>query len=213
MEKPEPPDMSGLAKQPDSDALSTLQRSVEDLKRMEGPEDPDAAELLYARIYVDENGGDHSIATLEALVNMVKRERDILAREKIPAILNEYGLSEIRLASGEKVVVKDELHPSIAGKNYASARNGIIAAYESDGLDHDAAVEITDSLFKDALTISGANDNIKQSLLDGGIPFDEKLSIHYQTLKKYCKERRGEGKTIPEPITVFEYQEAKIKTK
>lgn len=206
MEKNEPPDMSGMAK-PEGDTLSILQGAVDDLKRLDGPEDLEKAERLYNTC------GGQSLATLEAMVKIAKRERNIVARERIPALLNEHGLSELRLASGEKVVIKDELYPNIAGKNYAAARDGIIAAYESDGLDHAAAVEITDSLFKDALTISDANDNIKQSLLDGGITFDEKLSIHHQTLKKYCRERRAEGKTIPEPITVFEYQEAKIKTK
>lgn len=126
-----------------------------------------------------------------------------VSRVSIPTLLNEAGLSEVRLSSGEKVEIKDQLKASVADKNYLQAYRNMVEA-EGDK-------EKIDSLFKEEAIISQVNDEILDALIEKGIEYEVKRSIHPQTLKKYCQERLDNGLSIPEGISVFQYQETKIK--
>jgi hypothetical protein len=135
-----------------------------------------------------------------------KKELEDVSREQIPKLLNKTGLSELRLANGYKIVVEDKLYASVPEKNYILAYQNMIEA-EGGG---DLAEEKIDNLFKTQVIISEMTDDVLEVLLDNDIVYDSKRTVHPQTLKKYCKERLGQGKEIPEGISVFEYQETKI---
>ena len=159
---------------------------------------------------------------------MGKLEKE--SRETIPTILNEAGLSELRLSTGEKIKVDDKIKPSIANKNHLLAyRNMIqgeikigeevkeVGKEELADLTKEATKRI-DSLFKSVIEIKDfdnlpmdlTEDRVTEILLDFDIPYQRNQSIHYQTLKKYCDERLKQGLPIPEGISVFQYQETKI---
>lgn len=135
-----------------------------------------------------------------------KKELENVSRNLIPSILNSTGLSEVRLATGEKIIIQDKLNASIANKNYTLAYRNMIN--EEGGDEH--AQSVIDALFKSQIVIDGEDEEVLNLLLDNDIAYDSKKSIHHQTLTKYCRDRLANGKTIPEGISVFEYQETKI---
>jgi len=147
------------------------------------------------------------IEKVEEKLKKKKEELENISRNLIPSILNEVGLSEVRLVTGEKVIVEDKLKASIADKNYMLAYQNMIKA---EGGDEQAEKKI-DSLFKSKAVIENISDEILELLIEHEIPYDMKRDIHYQTLNKYCRERLDHGDVIPEGISVFQYQETKLK--
>jgi hypothetical protein len=143
---------------------------------------------------------------LEETLKAKKAELEKISREQIPIILNESGISELRLANGYKVKVEDQLKASIANKNNEFAYTKMIVAEGNDSL----AESKVNSLFKSSLVIEEAEDNVMDLLVSKGIPYTFSRKIHPQTLKKYCKGRLENGQVIPEGISIFEYQETKI---
>lgn len=127
-----------------------------------------------------------------------------VSRTQIPALMNELGFSELRLSSGEKVEIKDQLKVSVANKNYFQAYKGMLEAERGNN-------DKIDVLFKTETVINEVTNDVLNLLLENGVEYEIKKSIHPQTLKKYCQERLDKGLSIPEGISVFQYQEAKIK--
>lgn len=136
-----------------------------------------------------------------------KAELEDVSRNLIPTLLNEVGLSEIRLKTGEKVEIKDKLHASVSNKNYTLAYRNM---FNIEGGDENAQ-KIVDDLFKSQVIVESITDDVLNILLDNDISYERKMSIHAQTLKKYCASRLDQGKRIPVGISVFQYQETKIK--
>jgi hypothetical protein len=150
---------------------------------------------------------EKEISTLEEQLKGKKEKLEYVSRTQIPTILNEVGLSEIRLSTGEKVIVEDKLKASISDKNYSLAYRNMIKEEGGD----DFAVTKIDSLFKSRAVINEVSDDVLEVLISNNIPYDMDRSIHWQTLQKYCKGKLENGKPIPEGIGVFQYQETKIK--
>lgn len=148
------------------------------------------------------------IEELAARMKELQETHESISRTQIPSIFNELGLSEIRLASGEKVSVEDKLKASIADKNYLFAFKSMV---EAEGGDENAEAQVR-SLFKSKIIVDSddTNEELLDVLLSLDIPYDVKHDIHHLTLAKYCKGRLGAGKPIPEGISVFQYQETKI---
>jgi len=166
-----------------------------------------------------------SIETLEEVLKLSKKDLEELKREHIPAILNEVGLSELKLKTGEKVIVEDKYKPSLAKKRIEECIKEMAELDANDIFDSLSAndkagfnknelskkcLQTVKEMFKDQLKID-TNPEVIQALLRLEVPFEKELSIHAQTLKKYCKDRLSAGKQIPEAIKCFTYQETKIK--
>lgn len=138
-----------------------------------------------------------------------------VSRFEIPEILNEVGLSEIKLKTGEKIIVKDELKANINKDNKNQAFLDMIQSEVNENMSEDLAKAIVSDMFKTTLFIKvnteSEKENVANQLIGLGIPFTFDRDIHWQTLRKWCKGRRDAGEKIPESITVFEYQETKIK--
>ena len=149
---------------------------------------------------------EREIEDIEEKLKLRKKDLEEVSRVKIPAILNATGLSEVKLSTGEKLKVEDKIQASIADKNYTVAYRNMIQA---EGGDSGAEVKI-DSLFKSQVVLDEVSDAVLDLLLEHDIPYNTVRSIHWQTLRKYCKERLENGLTIPEGISVFQYQETKI---
>ena len=150
---------------------------------------------------------EKEILEKEENLKSIKKELEVLSRIDIPSILNEVGLKEVKLSTGEKVIVEDKLKSSITNKNYALAYSNMI---KQEGGDEEAK-NMIDSLFKTKTILENVSEEILDLLLDKDVEYDIKKEIPWQTLNKYCKERLGQGKEIPEGISVFQYQETKIK--
>jgi hypothetical protein len=150
---------------------------------------------------------EKEISEIEEKLKGKQKELLEVSRNSIPSILNELMVSEIKLVSGEKVEVEEKLQASISNKNYLDAYKNMIDAEGGDEL----AKDKIDSLFKTQAILNESDDDTLNILIEEGISYDLKRSIHPQTLKKYCRGLLEEGKPIPNGISVFQYQETKIK--
>lgn len=143
----------------------------------------------------------------EEQLKRTKEELRAVSQGLIPALLNEVGISEVRLSSGEKVIVEDKLKASIPDKNFVLAFRNMVLAEGGD----DIAEEKVSGLFSSKLLIDEISDRVMDILMDHDVEFEMKRDIHWQTLAKYCRQRLEQGLDIPEGISVYQYQETKIK--
>ena len=160
--------------------------------------------LLLARLCLHYQNLSQEIEKMEEVLKDYKKKREAISMVRIPSLLNSVGLSELKLKSGEKLVVQDKVKANIAKKNINEA---FAAMVEAEGGKED----IVNSLFKTQLVVPEISDNLLDYLLEQGYTYDVQKTIHPQTLNKYCRERLSQGKNIPENITVFQYQETTIK--
>ena len=144
---------------------------------------------------------------IESKLKEKKEDFEQVSRVAIPSILNEVGLAELKLSTGEKVTIEDKLKASIANKNYALAYSNMV---KHEGGDEEAK-NMIDSLFKTKTILENVSEEILDLLLDKDVEYDIKKEIPWQTLNKYCKERLEQGKEVPEGISVFQYQVTIIK--
>jgi hypothetical protein len=152
-----------------------------------------------------------NIATLEAVVDDYKKRAEKLSRELIPTILNECGISSLTLSDGQKLTVVDEVKPSLAKERSAAAYQDMIRDEIERGRTREEAEANINEMWKRQVTISDIDNKKLSVLIDNAIPYNQEMSIHYQTLTKYCKTMLAEGRTISPEIKVYTYQETKIK--
>lgn len=193
------------------DKLTVLSKLCYQQKTMEGEVNEDALICFKKQI----TGGEElehilSIETLKSLLKWQEEKLTKIKQELIPSILNEVGLTELKLKTGEKVTIVNQVKPSLAKERIGTAIINMIKNEIENGLDAGEAEEYIHSLFKDYLKVD-TNDNLISYFLNNDIVFDRDQSIHFKTLEKYCKEKIESGQTIPEEIKVYTYQEAKIK--
>ena len=150
---------------------------------------------------------EKEVEEAEDVLKHKQRELENVSRDTIPSLLNSLGLSELRLSTGEKIEIKDKVKASIANKNYFEAYRNMV---EAEGGDEEAEKKVN-GLFKSTAVLEDPSDEVLDFLLDKEIAYESKKSIHAQTLAKYCRGKLERGEFIPEGISVFSYQETKIK--
>lgn len=158
---------------------------------------------------------EKEIEGMEEALKKKKKDLEEVSRNSIPSLLNSYGLSEIRLSTGEKVEIQDKLKASVTNSNYLLAYRNMLELEKELVKDPEKAEEIVQDLFKSEIIVEESKDDYVDKLYDflieKEIPYSSKRSIHSQTLKKYCRGLLDQGLSIPEGISVFQYQETKIK--
>ena len=147
------------------------------------------------------------VKVIEESLKAKKKDLEKVSREDIPRIFNSAGLTRLDLATGETIEIKEQLKASIANKNYLLAYRNMVNAEGGD----ETATTMIDALFKSELVIENASDELMDMLLNKEISYENKKTIHHATLKSYCKNRLESGESVPEGISVYQYQEAKIK--
>jgi hypothetical protein len=150
-----------------------------------------------------------SIKTIEEVLKRRKEKLRKLKQELIPSILNEVGLMELRLRTGEKIIVNDKVKPNITKANMEKAKNEMIELEIQEGVMPELAQSSIESMFKEIIETQSTEENMKLLIVNNVI-FDIKTSIHSQTLAKYCRDRLAEGKPLPKSINCFQFQETKI---
>jgi hypothetical protein len=137
----------------------------------------------------------------------------VLSRESIPNVLGGSGFSELRLSTGEKIIVKEELKAEIPKCKMLEAYKQMIQQKKDSDPDYTeklATLQIN-SLFKKQIVIEDATPFLERLLLQNDIVFEKTLDIHWATLKKYCSDIKAAGQKIPSLINVFEYKTTTIK--
>jgi len=151
-----------------------------------------------------------SIETIKQVLKKYEQLEHNISQNLIPSVLNECNMSEIKLKTDERIIVEEKIKASIADKRSAQAYAEMIKKEQELGKEYEVAEKNIASLFKAELRIE-PSEEIYDLLIEKNIPYDKKLDIHWQTLNKYVKEKMERGEPIPESISVFKYQETKIK--
>jgi len=141
------------------------------------------------------------------LAERAKRAADelrFLAERTVPGILDETGLSELRLADGTKVVVRTDLKVSTTGK-YRPAINTWL---EETGHDDIIKDEVTVPFGKDESERVG---RVVAFLEDAGLQHDRRRYVAPQTLKALVNELMEAGEEVPlDRIGAFTYRSARL---
>lgn len=128
------------------------------------------------------------IADLEARAAEKKKVFTAIAQEEIPALLHAAGLSEIKLATGEKIKVTEGISVSIAD------RDAFFDFLKKRG---------EDSIVKTAIELDrmepAAREKVFSALYAAGVQFTAADAVNGQTLKKYAKDLIGVGRD-PEEV-------------
>jgi len=187
------------------------------LEKVEENGVPDKLDILQR--YVDEfRELNFKLEQEEDKVKALKEEIKTISRDKIPGILLPNGLSEIRLSSGDKIVIKQELRPSVTEENKAEFFKWLESI--------DAGEIIKNVFYFDRME----DDKMKELftfLLSKEYSYTRKQDVHPQTMIKFFKELLGIGKSdyeegiaegkykkpedLPPCVTVFSYHETKVK--
>lgn len=159
-----------------------------------------------------------AVEEAEAAFEAAKKAFNKTSMEDIPEVLLGSGLSELRLADGRKVTVKEEISASVKD---ASA----FAEFVTERGD--------DDVLKTTMQLGKVPDNVLNALrklLAEQLDLYPEISqtVHNQTLKKYIKEICGVGlenpeerlgaryvpmHELPEFINVYRYYKTTIKNK
>lgn len=132
-----------------------------------------------------------------------------LLQVDLPNIMEEAGMSELRLTSGKRIVIERDLSFTLNDTNRAACMTWL--------RDHNF-----DDIIKNTVTASFAKGedekalNVYRYLLSEGYDAIHKEDVHWQTMKAFLKEQIGKntlGTEDKEIFKVYEFKLAKIKNK
>lgn len=133
---------------------------------------------------------DEDVKDAEETLKSRKERARKLREEYIPSAMAELGYNEVKLDSGEKVTIKDEVYASVPARSKPLAFQWL----RSHGFD---------SLIKTDLKVTfGKGDDeaakkLREELTEEGLNFNTTENIHPQTLRAFIKERLRDGEDIP----------------
>lgn len=129
----------------------------------------------------------------------------VVSGETIPSIMDETGLSEVRLADGTKIVVKDDIKVSTTGKY----RDAINSWLEETGRDSIIRDEVKINLGAGKSDMAGA---IIEAASGMGIDeIDRKRFVNAMTFASLVRELLENGESVPlEDIGAFRSRQTKL---
>jgi len=150
---------------------------------------------------------EQTIASLEAQLKDIQEKYRRVSEIDIPGVLDETGLSEVRLADGTKIVIREDLRVSTSGKNRDVINNWLISRGHDD-------------LIRDEVTAAfgkGHSDVAEKALemLRGlTTSVDRKRYVNPQTFAALIRELLAGGEDVPlDQLGVFVQRRAKLEQK
>jgi hypothetical protein len=144
------------------------------------------------------------IEHLESELSLAKGALEKVQEEDLPAVLQEFGLSEMKLSDGTKIVVKQEYYATIKEQHRNAAFAWLEANGHGDLIKHDVSLSFTkgqDEYAKKAMDL----------LADEGFSYHDKQQVHPQTLRAFVREQIEAGRELPmEEFSVHVKQIAKL---
>ena len=141
-------------------------------------------------------------AELEAEFNLAKAEATRLATVEIPDAMGT--LTEIRLADGSTLSVKDDLNASVSEANRPEAWTWL--------REHGHGGVIKQAFEIDA---RGMDDKVRTKFLAGlaklGLAPECSETVHASALKSLCKELLEKGIKLPPSFSIFQFKKATVK--
>lgn len=133
---------------------------------------------------------DASVEDAEANLKAAKERARILREETIPSAMQELGLEEIKLDTGQKLSVKQDVYAAIP----ASSKEQAFTWLEQNGFGGLIKVEVTADYRKGE---ADAAMQLFQELQERGLQVEFGQSVHAQTLKAFLREQLANGTNVP----------------
>lgn len=145
------------------------------------------------------------IKALEEELDEAKQALLEVQETNLPSALQEYGMTEIRMADDSRVTVKQEYYATIKEERKSEAFAWLEANGHQDLIKHDVTTSFT----------RGQDDEarkVMELLADNNVDFVDKKHVHVQTLRAFVREQIEAGNPLPlETFGVHVRQVAKIK--
>jgi len=133
---------------------------------------------------------DASVEDAEANLKAAKERARILREETIPSAMQELGLEEIKLDTGQKLSVKQDVYAAIPTGQKEQAFTWL----EQNGFGGLIKVEVTADYRKGE---ADAALQLFQELQERGLQVEFGQSVHAQTLKAFLREQLANGTNVP----------------
>ena len=140
-----------------------------------------------ARALVD---ADVFVKEMEANLQDAKERARVLREETIPSAMQELGLEEIKLETGQKLSVKQDVYASIPAAYKAAAYQWL----EDNGFGAIIKTDVTVQYGKGELEKA---QELFDELISRNMAPDLTQNIHAQTLKAFLREQISAGTAIP----------------
>lgn len=140
-----------------------------------------------ARALVD---ADAAVEQAEVNLKDAKERARVLREETIPSAMQELGLEEIKLDTGQKLSVKQDVYASIPSDKKEEAYNWL----DANGFGGLIKVEVKTDYPKGE---AQAALQLFQELQDRGLNAQYGQNVHAQTLKAFLREQIAAGSNVP----------------
>jgi len=137
---------------------------------------------------------EDDIRKMEAMLNAKKNQAKQLSEVKIPDIMVDIGMSEFRLTSGYKLKVNPVLAVTLPKDRVDKAEEWL----EDNG--HAGMVKNVVEVYIPKTADASVRVRLSEYLDSMKLDYQEKKSIHYQTLNAWGRSMDSEGEVIPEDI-------------
>lgn len=140
-----------------------------------------------ARALVD---ADAAVEDADQALKDAKERARVLREETIPSAMQELGLEELKLVTGQKLSIKQEVYASIPASN----KNAAFQWLNDNGFGGLIKIEVDASFGKGEQDAAMA---LYQELNSRGLTASFDQGVHAQTLKAFLKEQLAQGTNIP----------------
>ncbi len=133
---------------------------------------------------------DEAVVAQDKELKAAKEHARVLREETIPGVMHELGIEQIKLDSGQKITIKQDVYASISYANKAQA----YAWLEENGFGGLIKTEVSVNFAKGDLDKAQA---LGRELYEKGIKADLKQEVHAQTLKVFLRDELEKGTPVP----------------
>ena len=145
------------------------------------------------------------VAELEANLKAKKEELRLTSEQELPDAMQQAGLTQIKLSSGENISINEFYNAHISKANQEKAYGWLVA----NG--HEGLIK-NEVLLKFGREETGVVDETVSALQSRGLSPEVRQSVHPSTLKAFVKEQFTTGNDIPtEPFGIYIGTKATIK--
>ena len=145
------------------------------------------------------------VAELEGLLKAKKEELRLTSEQELPDAMQQAGLTQIKLSSGENISINEFYNAHISKANQEKAYGWLVA----NG--HEGLIK-NEVLLKFGREETGVVDETVSALQSRGLSPEVRQSVHPSTLKAFVKEQVTTGNDIPtEPFGIYIGTKAIIK--
>ena len=149
---------------------------------------------------------NQKVETIQKSLKEAEEESRRLSEEVIPTLMQQAGVSSIKLDNGTSVEVSPYYYAKISEDKKAEAFQWLRENDHGDLIKNNVSVSFGKGEDSNAV-------NLKSELEAKGLVVDQKQDVHWQTLRGFVKEQIEKNKTIPsETFGLYIANRTKIKT-